>query len=644
MRLEGSTSGYVQVQPAAAAGSWTLTLPTGAGTSGYVLQTNGAGVTSWVAQSSGTTTGSGTANYVVRWTSGTTLGTGVLVDTGTNVGVGTTAPVASLDVISTATTTVHGLATLQYSDSANSAQISLYKARGTAASPTAVQSGDALGSLVFRGYDGTNAWSSSNASYGGFVRVVTAEAWSSSAHGAYMDFYVTPVGTTAYQQAMKIDSSGKVGIGTTSPGATLDVNGPVHTGSATMGASCSDYTEGSFAYDMSVHMPIYCDNNGNWQMIGVSPVSNLSFASVTGQIPSTVVTASSTPTWSGIPLSASVTSCTGTNCYVSCNGSAYASNCVLSSGQTLSVKQTMSSSPGTTTTAMVTLGSGTATFSATTSTVFTACTKTITTSLASETNTTGVPLTIEYNMVGGGGGAWDSETYAAALGGNGTTVSGSFVLANGETLAAYVGGGGGAGYGGAGGGGGAGYAGGGCSNGTSGGFGAGGGSSAIIHNGTDIIIAAGGNGGAASGYTPAGGGTSIGGEAGSFGGSAGSGSTGGSCLSSSYYGNGGTSTSGGTSSGGGTGGNPGLNGGAGAGTWGGGGGGSYGGGGGGTYDGHYGVGGLGATTNWSSATSLPNAAGAGGRTTYGQQTGNATGGNAGLVILTYTSPTTGCPL
>jgi hypothetical protein len=48
MRLEGKTSGYVQLQPSAAAGSWTMTLPTSAGTSGYLLQTDGTGVTSWV--------------------------------------------------------------------------------------------------------------------------------------------------------------------------------------------------------------------------------------------------------------------------------------------------------------------------------------------------------------------------------------------------------------------------------------------------------------------------------------------------------------------------------------------------------------------------------------------------------------------
>ena len=53
VRMEGNTSGYVQLQPAAAAGSWTMTLPSSAGTSGDVLQTDGTGVASWVAPSGG---------------------------------------------------------------------------------------------------------------------------------------------------------------------------------------------------------------------------------------------------------------------------------------------------------------------------------------------------------------------------------------------------------------------------------------------------------------------------------------------------------------------------------------------------------------------------------------------------------------
>ncbi len=57
MSFAGSTSGKVIVQPAAAAGTWTMTLPTTAGSSGQVLSTDGAGVTSWITASSGGTPG-----------------------------------------------------------------------------------------------------------------------------------------------------------------------------------------------------------------------------------------------------------------------------------------------------------------------------------------------------------------------------------------------------------------------------------------------------------------------------------------------------------------------------------------------------------------------------------------------------------
>lgn len=47
MRLYGSTSGYTQIQPNVAAGSWTLTLPGSPGASGQFLQTNGTGTSVW---------------------------------------------------------------------------------------------------------------------------------------------------------------------------------------------------------------------------------------------------------------------------------------------------------------------------------------------------------------------------------------------------------------------------------------------------------------------------------------------------------------------------------------------------------------------------------------------------------------------
>jgi len=49
LKLTGATSGTVTVQTAAAAGTWTLTLPTVDGDANQFLQTNGSGVTTWAA-------------------------------------------------------------------------------------------------------------------------------------------------------------------------------------------------------------------------------------------------------------------------------------------------------------------------------------------------------------------------------------------------------------------------------------------------------------------------------------------------------------------------------------------------------------------------------------------------------------------
>lgn len=57
IRLAGSTSGNVTIQPAATAGTWTLTLPVDDGTVDQVLKTNGAGITSWTTAGGGGTPG-----------------------------------------------------------------------------------------------------------------------------------------------------------------------------------------------------------------------------------------------------------------------------------------------------------------------------------------------------------------------------------------------------------------------------------------------------------------------------------------------------------------------------------------------------------------------------------------------------------
>jgi len=82
LRLNGSTSGYTEIDAPAVAGSNTLVLPTGNGTNGQYLQTNGSGVLSWA-----TVAGS-------QWT---TSGSDIYYTTG-KVGIGVTNPSAKLQV------------------------------------------------------------------------------------------------------------------------------------------------------------------------------------------------------------------------------------------------------------------------------------------------------------------------------------------------------------------------------------------------------------------------------------------------------------------------------------------------------------------------------------------------------------------
>jgi len=92
VRLNGTSSGYVGLQGAAAAGSTTYTLPSSDGSNGQVLQTNGSGVMSWVTSTSNPIIVENaqtiSTNYVLTaGTNGQSIGP-VTISTGASVTVG----------------------------------------------------------------------------------------------------------------------------------------------------------------------------------------------------------------------------------------------------------------------------------------------------------------------------------------------------------------------------------------------------------------------------------------------------------------------------------------------------------------------------------------------------------------------------
>ncbi len=96
--------------------------------------------------------------------------------------------------------------------STTSSQFTLTKSR---VGPAAVQSGDSLGAISFRGYTGA-AYTGSK----GFISAITTENWSATANGTKMDFRTTPNTTTTLTARMTIDQNGNIGVGTTTPQAS----------------------------------------------------------------------------------------------------------------------------------------------------------------------------------------------------------------------------------------------------------------------------------------------------------------------------------------------------------------------------------------------------------------------------------------
>jgi len=96
LRLTGSTSGFTELTAPAVAGSNTLTLPTGNGSSGQVLSTNGSGVLSFI--------GAGKILQVVSMTTSTqtTATTTTFIDTAITLSITPSASTSKVLVMAVA--------------------------------------------------------------------------------------------------------------------------------------------------------------------------------------------------------------------------------------------------------------------------------------------------------------------------------------------------------------------------------------------------------------------------------------------------------------------------------------------------------------------------------------------------------------
>ncbi len=137
-----------------------------------------------------------------------------------NIGIGTATPISILHTVAVTET---DMASRILNDTYSTAQLSGMigrRARGTVASPTAVQSGDYLVAIAGRGYGDTGFGSTSTGSF----NLQATENFTDSAKGTKATIRTTDNGSTTQSDKVTVLGNGNVGIGTISPQRTLHIS------------------------------------------------------------------------------------------------------------------------------------------------------------------------------------------------------------------------------------------------------------------------------------------------------------------------------------------------------------------------------------------------------------------------------------
>ena len=229
-----STTGYALLSTGASSNPSFGQLSLTAGVTGTLPVANGG---------TGTATAFTTGSVVFAGASGTYSQNNTKLfwdNTNNRLGINTGSPQTQLTVVSnTQTTTPTGTlpsGTDIYIVGANAANTRITQdaygtgaygvytarsARGTAASPTASQSGDILSQFTGRGYGATGFAAAST----GRFDVTAAENFTDTAQGTYASVFVTAIGANSSTEAFRFGTAGQLGIG----GATYGTSGYVLT-------------------------------------------------------------------------------------------------------------------------------------------------------------------------------------------------------------------------------------------------------------------------------------------------------------------------------------------------------------------------------------------------------------------------------
>ncbi|WP_162605178.1 collagen-like protein [Geomonas oryzae] len=140
-------------------------------------------------------------------------------------GIGTGTPARTLEVRGADGTGPYGAFTTIRS-SAYAGGFIFSHARGTSASPSPLNTGDRIGSMFFKAYDGQNSNPSLQDSSAASIEVFTEGPLSTYSPG-YIVFSTSPSGAKDPVERLRVTSSGNVGIGSSTPSQKLEVAGGV---------------------------------------------------------------------------------------------------------------------------------------------------------------------------------------------------------------------------------------------------------------------------------------------------------------------------------------------------------------------------------------------------------------------------------
>jgi len=172
--------------------------------------------------------GSGTTNYLAKFTAAGTVGDSAIFESGGNVLIGTNTTINVNGLIPnkfvTASADISTRQNVQsyFGNNASGPVLSFAKSRsGTLGALTYPLSGDLIGSIFFNGA----SESTSRFEAGASIDSVAGSTWTSSNRETYVSVSTVPSGSTVKSERLRITGAGNVGIGTDSPTSKLMVLG-----------------------------------------------------------------------------------------------------------------------------------------------------------------------------------------------------------------------------------------------------------------------------------------------------------------------------------------------------------------------------------------------------------------------------------